>query len=302
MKLFTRKHFSFKFLKIFILNLMKKNVIYPLRIQDIIDWISIRRKNNLIPPTRLLWGGTKLTSSTFYKWGMGDLDLFIKHCGVSPNSKVLDVGCGIGRCGIAFSGFLDGGSYDGFDSNRSAIDMCENISSLYPFVNFKYADVYNEFYNQNGSIEPSEFIFPYQDESFDFIFLISVFTHMLPKEMDNYLKEISRVLKKGGKCFITYFILNDKSRSLIALDKSAFNFKYRFGECYLETETRPGHAVAYTEDFLQNKYFQHSFNILQTQYGSWSGASDYSRISAGKKDVAHKFTTLQDIVIASKNR
>jgi len=46
---------------------------------------------------------------------------------------------------------------------------------------------------------------------------------MFTPDMENYLKEISRVLKPGGRCFITYFLLNNESEKLIKTGKSSQN-------------------------------------------------------------------------------
>ena len=54
--------------------------------------------------------------------------------------------------------------------------------------------------------------FPCADNSFDLVFLTSVFTHMFAGDVENYLSEISRVLKPGGKCLITWFLLDEVSR------------------------------------------------------------------------------------------
>ena len=38
---------------------------------------------------------------------------------------------------------------------------------------------------------------------------------MLSADMENYLKQIARVLKPGGRCLITYFLLNPESAKLM---------------------------------------------------------------------------------------
>ena len=45
--------------------------------------------------------------------------------------------------------------------------------------------------------------------------LKSVFTHMLPAAVTTYTSEISRVLKKGGRAVVTYFLLNAESRRFV---------------------------------------------------------------------------------------
>ena len=40
------------------------------------------------------------------------------------------------------------------------------------------------------------------------VYLISVFTHMLPEECENYAQEIMRVLRPGGRCAVTTFLVD----------------------------------------------------------------------------------------------
>jgi ubiquinone/menaquinone biosynthesis C-methylase UbiE len=55
----------------------------------------------------------------------------------------------------------------------------------------------------------SETKFPYPDESFDFAFAHSVFTHLTPDASSNYLNEVSRVLRHGGASYTTWFLFDD---------------------------------------------------------------------------------------------
>ena len=64
--------------------------------------------------------------------------------------------------------------------------------------------------NPKGRFRASECRFPWDDESFDFVLLTSVFTHMLPADREHYLSEIARVMSRGAKCVITHFILDAK--------------------------------------------------------------------------------------------
>jgi len=45
-----------------------------------------------------------------------------------------------------------------------------------------------------GTVAASEFVFPFADASFDFVSLASVFTHMLPVDLEHYAGQIARVL------------------------------------------------------------------------------------------------------------
>ena len=120
---------------------------------------------------------------------------------------MLDIGCGIGRMAVPLTRYLnEQGSYEGFDIVAEGIDWCtKKITPKYPRFSFHLADVYSQKYNPEGTFSASEYPFPFKDESFDLVFLTSVFTHMLPPDVENYMKEISRVLKRNGSCLITFF-------------------------------------------------------------------------------------------------
>jgi len=87
------------------------------------------------------------------------------------------------------------------------------------------AEILSRRYNPKGRYRAEEYTFPYKDEFFDFVFLTSVFTHILPKGVRNYTSEISRVMKPGGRCFIMYFMLNEESLGLIEKGKSDWEFR-----------------------------------------------------------------------------
>lgn len=160
---------------------------------------------------------------------------FMRHfksiAGLGPTERVLDVGCGIGRIALPLTKYLSrDGCYEGFDIVKEGIDWCAaNITPRYPNFHFQLADVFNTYYNPTGKYHPEEYRFPYEDASFDFVFLTSVFTHVLPAAMQNYLCEIARVLKRGGRCLITFFLWNAAADRLVRSGKSQYDFRYDYG-------------------------------------------------------------------------
>ncbi len=121
-----------------------------------------------------------------------------------PDGKVLEIGCGMGRFSVALTKYLDSnGKYFGFDIVPDQIEYCrKNINKRYPNFEFSIVDIYNKLYNKNGKYKASDFKFPFNDNTFDLIFLHSVFSHILWEDIQNYLKEIARMLKPGGYCCI----------------------------------------------------------------------------------------------------
>jgi len=241
----------------------------------------------LIPPPKLqayIGGGYRDVGPEFLRY-------FIDLCELKPNARVLDVGCGSGRMALPLTKYLsEAGSYEGFDISVEAVKWCrENITTRFPNFSFRVSDVRNAAYNTGANRSASEYSFTYQDESFDLVFLTSVFTHMLPADMDRYLCEIARVLKPGGKCLITFFLLNGESTELMATKaQMSLTFKHQIDGYRTINPFRPEDAVAYPEDFIRNLFNKRGLRIVEPiRFGSWCGREN--------------FLTLQDIVISVKD-
>ena len=211
----------------------------------------------------------------FRELGHHWLQTFKLLAGLRPHDDVLDVGCGAGRMALALSAYLTTGRYEGFDINARDIEWCKGeIEPRWPLSRFRLVDVSNKTYNPTGSVPGHRFRFPYDDSTFDFVFLTSVFTHMLPEDILNYLSEISRVLKPGGRCLITYFILTAASRQAINENKARFEFRHQITPgAHAQYRDRPEEVIAYDEAFLRKEYLQRSLQIAEPiHFGAWSGA------------------------------
>ena len=250
-----------------------------------IDWLSGRR-GPMFPPRRLRVRVGE--SDSFNTVGEEFLKYFKELGGLKPNESVLDVGCGIGRMAVALTRYLDKGSYEGFDILSEGIGWAtRNITPKFPNFHFQHVDIYNKSYNPNGNFEAREFSFPYKNDYFDFVLLTSVFTHMLPKDLENYISEISRVMKTGGRCLITFFLLNSESRNLIEAKSSHLDFQYELEGCRIVDESEPERAIAYDEKRIRMLYKKHRLTIVEPiHYGLWSGKKDH--------------LSFQDIMIAEK--
>lgn len=227
-------------------------------------------------------------------WYRESRQKFLDYCrdlgGLRPDGHVLDMGCGIGGMGELIAPHLsEEGSYDGVDVDPRAIEVAAaNLEAVHPNVRFQKADVYNSKYNPEGTVLPNEYRFPFEDASFDLTILRSVFTHMLPEELERYLAEVARTLKPGGRALITFFLLNETTLGHLAeREEGTEAFTFEHGFYRLQDDEIPEAAVAYDEPWVRDLYAGYGLEIVEpVVYGNWA------RLEKDARD--------QDLVVATK--
>jgi ubiquinone/menaquinone biosynthesis C-methylase UbiE len=248
------------------------------------DFARRRREGPLVPPRHLAFVG----SGDFEQTGQQFLGYFRELGGLGPGDRVLDIGCGIGRMAMPLAGYLDGGSYAGFDVGREMVRWCQrNITARWPSFEFTWASVYNGKYNPFGKESGTEFRFPYDDASFDFAFATSLFTHLLRDEAHHYLAETARVLRPGGRCLLTFFLLTPEAEAEIAAGRSMLDFAHPIAGGLTTDPAQPEQAIAFAATDVRSALTAVGLRVQEPiHHGLWSNTPGG--------------LTLQDIVIAER--
>jgi SAM-dependent methyltransferase len=257
-------------------------------IDRVIDRVKVRPMNTILPlpPEEMNFVG----GGDFDAMGREFLRYFVEFGGLKPHHRVLDVGSGIGRMARPLTTYLDrAGSYEGFDVVGVGIDWCRRqVTTRYPNFRFRRANVYNPSYHPGGLYEAAEYVFPYASDSFDFVFLTSVFTHMRPADVSNYVREIGRVLKVGGRCLGTFFLQTPETQALAAQGRGALKFAHR----------RDGYWIAFPEVADEEAICFDEPDVL-TLFDRWGMKTSWPiRRGAWCGRVEH--VSFQDMVIVEK--
>lgn len=111
--------------------------------------------------------------------------------GLTPDSRVLDVGCGTGQLAFPLEPYLsDRGAYTGTDIGSEAIPFCQ---ARFRRPNFRFLQ------NEMTRI-------PLAGETYDLATFFSVFTHTYPDETALLLAEAKRLLAPGGSIVGDLFV------------------------------------------------------------------------------------------------
>ncbi|MHC5112814.1 MAG: class I SAM-dependent methyltransferase [Planctomycetota bacterium] len=183
------------------------------------------------------------------------------------DSDILDVGCGCGRFAAVLAGHPHWssayrGRYTGIDVDREMIDW--NRAHFPPEqFHFICAADYSSVYNPDAprDADPQDLRWPLDDETQDFAYSVSLFTHLLADDLERICRETYRVLRPGGLMQMTVFC-----REHVATG-GRWTFRHQRGAAWVENERYPEAAVAYDEAYLTGLCTKLGFERAEVEDG-----------------------------------
>lgn len=215
----------------------------------------------------------------WFRWGEEWSMLLRSHGKLTPSSDVLEIGCGLGRIAFAIRYLVRQGTYTGFEIVRRKVDFLQaHFSRTHPNFSFEWADVSNTYYNPGGRLNPTQYRFPADDASKDLIYAASVFTHMTPEHAAHYLREAARVLRPGGRCVFSFFLLERYAPGAARpfnFGGPAFAFELHLpqwgeGFAYVNADN-PEQMTAYRTSLIDRLAQEAGLGIADVTPGLWSG-------------------------------
>lgn len=122
---------------------------------------------------------------------------FLVRCGLKPEHRLVDIGCGSFRGGVKFIEYLQPGHYYGIDISSEILEagyekeiVQRGLAQRFPHANM---------------IETQDFSINGFGVRFDYAIAQSVFSHLPIRYLHACLKKIHGRMKPGGLFFATYF-------------------------------------------------------------------------------------------------
>jgi len=165
------------------------------------------------------------------------------------DSTIVDIGCGCGRYAVFLRDYrykseTFSGRYVGIDVDQEMLDWCTKHFDRERFE-FHRSPHTSQAYRAQGAPTPF-YRLPLEDGTADFVFSVSLFTHLLEEELLNYCRESWRVLKPGGHMVMSFFSMEHPPPTY----GGRHTFEFQVGNAHVENPAVPEAAVAYHEDFM----------------------------------------------------
>ncbi len=250
------------------------------RLCDLVDTFETLtgRRDPLRPPRRKIFvGSNSIIKSDYHEIGRELVALVTRFAGLGPNDAILEIGSGTGRIAASLSGVLsEKGRFEGFEIVREGVAWCQaNITPRFPNISFQHANLYNSFYNPEGTETAATFRFPYDDASFDLVIATSVFTHLHRPDAAHYLAETARVLRPGGRSFITHFLLTEAAHEAVAAGRCALAFAHSVTDGLTVDPINPEAAITIDADAVCADYLAAGLDVREpVAVGRWCGHTD----------------------------
>jgi SAM-dependent methyltransferase len=229
-------------------------------------------------------------------YGLGEHYWLIRGlCGFRGDQNLLDIGCGCGKTALALMNTIrPPGSYTGFDIQPVLVEFVDRLFKQQRISSHFHVDCFpivgNKYYSgTRQGVSAEAFEFPYADERFDMAVSFSVFTHLRNRAMVNYVNNLGRVMRRGSKLLLSFYLLDNSpegnrggdpwrpSQRREALMRSPRSADSADGDVLrvLKPEM-PEFLVAYRLDHLLETFEKYGFSLSrEPMFGSWSGRSDF---------------------------
>ncbi|GDX32875.1 methyltransferase [Actinomycetes bacterium] len=186
---------------------------------------------------------------------------------LAPDANVLDAGCGAAAMALQWQPRMGPDfRYTGFDVHEPSINWCKKHFAKDPRFTFVYADVSSAYGHATKPLDA--FTFPVEPGTVDFALAKSLFTHLVPTEVEHYLAQTRRALAPTGRALLTAFLFDDTDPTF---QTPAFPFGEPERAVRWRLQARPAAAIAYGRTLFTELLQAAGLRIVTFEPGYWPG-------------------------------
>jgi SAM-dependent methyltransferase len=225
------------------------------QLESVVRGATRTRFSELPPESLRLNVGTRTTAANFWSQGFNSSSRMVEIFGLEPTGAILDWGCGSGR---TVNWLWPQGTWKevwhGCDVDAAAIQWLRTQGV------------------SNASVCDPQPPLPYPDSTFDGIYSFSVLTHIHPTRHRDWYAELHRILKPGGKAYLTtqgQVVIDTKRIS----DAESVGQYRELGWCHCAREGHYKDAALVSPEFTK-KTASEFFAIQDYQIGGYQKLMD----------------------------
>jgi len=203
---------------------------------------------------------SSINDVSFYGISQHFLMYVIKECKLSINANVAEIGSGIACLSLPIIKHIKQGKYLGLDTNKACIEWCRRKISPYCDATFRH-------------VTNNHFIIPCDDNELDMVYSTTVFLALPIDDVNKYLMEINRVLKKGGHLIITVFLWNHTTQFSLKTKKIKTRILRSNGNVYL-VNCHGEQANVYNDTTIYALLETAHYEIKEIIFGHWNDTSN----------------------------
>jgi hypothetical protein len=95
--------------------------------------------------------------------------------------------------------------------------------------------------------------------------------------VQRYVAETARVLRPGGRCLASFYLIDDEARDLMGKGKSTLRFVPLEPPSYTTTLTQPEAAIAFEAEAVYGLFAAYGLQIFHIYPGLRCGRARYTR-------------------------
>jgi SAM-dependent methyltransferase len=203
------------------------------------------------PPLRLRKSVGPIEDS-YYENPGGRL-VFEKEVPAANYRSIFDFGCGCGRVArqLLLQAEVAVRSYLGVDLFAESVEWAQqNLSAENPAFQFRHHNVFNAQFNPSSKQEFAAL--EVENAQFTLVTAESVFTHIIERNLENYLSECRRIMNCDGIFRASWFLF----------DKAGLPMMQETQNCLYINVDDPTNATIYDYNYVRSMYRKHGMTIF----------------------------------------